>query len=243
MRHFGSLLLAAVFGPALFLLTGTGLSAFGSARSGTFIDDPLSTLAALGALLLGGILYGILVMVRLSPIGPGLAGLGLMGTSGWALIAPQSYDDTFSQLDVHMGGAVGQWGLGILLGVPLLATLTSPRRWRQTPYPVSAPPLQYYYPQQPGQPQAPQPQQQYRPSIPDPTKQMPVQPAYLTLPDIAAPSLGYPAVSTPVQEPAKKPVVVPKEEAPPLPKRVPAPPPPEPQETKSQDDEPTKPLS
>jgi hypothetical protein len=58
VRHIGSFLLAAVFGPAIFLLTGTGLSAFESARRHAFVDDPLAPLAALGALLLAGLLYG-----------------------------------------------------------------------------------------------------------------------------------------------------------------------------------------
>jgi hypothetical protein len=173
VRHIGSFLLAAVFGPAVFLLTGTGLSAFASARRHAFVDDPLSPLAALGALLLAGLLYGILVMVRLSPVGPGLAGIVLFGLSTWALVAPTAYDSAFGSLGVDMGGAVGQWGLGFLLGVPLLATLTSPRRWRRLPYGGDV----YYA----------------APAALDSTRQMPAAPAYLTLPDIGAPSLHYPA--------------------------------------------------
>lgn len=184
MRHIGSLLLAAVFGPAAFLLTGTGLSAFDTARRVSFVDDPLSPAAALGALLLAGLLYGILVMARLSPLGPGLTGMAFLGMSGWALTAPAAYEASFKQLDVHMGGAVGQWGLGFLLGVPLIATLTSPRRWRKNPYPVTG------YPPPPQQPQAyAQDPYQY---------QYPVDP---TLPDIAPPSLRYPA-AMPVTPPA-----------------------------------------
>jgi hypothetical protein len=195
VRHFGSLLLAAIFGPAVFLLTGTGLSAFASARTDTFIDDPFGTLAALGALLLAGVLYGILIMVRLSPVGPGLAGMALMGASGFALVAPQSYDRALGMLDVHMGGAVGQWGLGMLLGVPLVATLTSPRRWRREAYPATATAYPGHPPGYPaGYPTPAYPAQPQRPSIPDETKQMPRQPEYMTLPDIAAPSLRYPDV-------------------------------------------------
>lgn len=255
MRHFGSLLLAAVFAPAVFLLTGTGLSAFASARSDTFTDDPFGTLAALGALLLAGVLYGILVMVRLSPVGPGLAGIALMGASVFALVAPATYDETLSSLQVHMGGAVGQWGLGVLLGVPLLATLTSPRRWRRSAEPAET-----------GQP-GPQP------STPDETRQMPKQPEYLTLPDIAAPSLRYPGVAPgapppPPQTPAtpastkpatsgptgrpgappppRLPNVAPASSKPaePLPRRVPSPPPGQEATVKiSPDEDPTKPLS
>ena len=51
MRHFGSLLIAAVFAPSIFLLTGTGLSAFNSALDDNKVFDPMGSLAALGALL------------------------------------------------------------------------------------------------------------------------------------------------------------------------------------------------
>jgi hypothetical protein len=196
VRHLGSFLLAAVFGPAIFLLTGTGLSAFESARRHAFVDDPLSPLAALGALLLAGLLYGILVMVRLSPLGPGLLGMVLFGLSTWALVAPTAYETSFETLNVHMGGAVGQMGLGFLLGVPLLATLTSPRRWR------SVAPTYYPGPY----PAAYQPP---APSTLDATRQMPPQPAYLTLPDIAPPSLRYPASIPPAAPPAAPPVAPP----------------------------------
>jgi hypothetical protein len=182
VRHIGSFLLAAVFGPAIFLLTGTGLSAFESARRHAFVDDPLAPLAALGALLLAGLLYGLLVMVRLSPVGPGMTGIFLFGLSTWALVAPAAYDSAFASLGVDMGGAVGQWGLGFLLGVPLLATVTSPRRWHRLPYGGDV----YYA----------------APSTLDSTRQMPAQPAYLTLPDVASPSLHYPSPFTPNSAPS-----------------------------------------
>lgn len=130
VRHLGSILLASIFGPAIFLLTDLGLSGIDSARWGSFTDDPFGPLAALGMLFLAGLIYGVLVMVRLSPVGPGFAGLALMGTSSWAVLDPSSYYETLGTINVHMGGAIGQLGLGMLLGAPLVATLTSPRRWR-----------------------------------------------------------------------------------------------------------------
>lgn len=208
MRHFGSLLIAMVFAPAIFLLTGTGLSAFTSALDDNKAVDPLGALAAFGALLLGGVLYGILVMARISPLGPGLAGIAALGVSGWAMFDITSYKADFAAVDVHMAGSVGELGLGILLGVPLLATLTSPRRWRKEEYQASASAAARQQPQYQAAPP-------YRPA-PDPTWQLPAQPDYQPLPDIAPPSLRYPAVT---------PVMVPPSEAPPLPKRVPTPPP------------------
>jgi hypothetical protein len=196
-----------VFGPAIFLLTGTGLSAFESARRHAFVDDPLSPLAALGALLLAGLLYGILVMVRLSPVGPGLAGMALFGLSAWGLAAPKAYDASFEAINVHMAGAVGQSGLGFLLGVPLLATLTSPRRWRRRQ------PLTYY-----AAPAAP--------AALDVTRQMATRPAYLTLPDIAPPSLHYPAAEPAVHQGPSS--LRPPPQAPPKPAAATAPPKPAP---------------
>lgn len=67
MRHIGSFLLALVFAPAIFLLTGTGLSAFQTMWvSGGAPSAILDTAVAAGALLLASILYAILTMVRLS---------------------------------------------------------------------------------------------------------------------------------------------------------------------------------
>jgi len=130
VRHVVSILLALIFAPTILVLVDIGLSGVDSARWGSFTDDPIGPLAALGMLFLAGLIYGALVMVRLSPVGPGFAGLAMMVISSWAVLDPSSYYETLGRIDVHMGGAVGQWGLGMLLGAPLVATLTSPRRWR-----------------------------------------------------------------------------------------------------------------
>lgn len=203
MRHVGSLLVAVVFAPSIFLLTGTGLSAFNSALDDNKAVDPLGALAAFGALLLAGVLYGILVMARLSPLGPGLAGLAAFWMSGWAMFDIASYREAFARVDVHMGGSVGELGLGILLGVPLLATVTSARRWRKHEQVPPPPQTVRYFPAREG----------YPPQTPDPTRQLPAQPPYQPLPDVPPPSLHYPAAA---------PVMAARDQAPPLPKRVPA---------------------
>ncbi|WP_117210472.1 hypothetical protein [Allorhizocola rhizosphaerae] len=208
MRHLGSLLIALVFAPSVFLLTGTGLSAFASALDDNKAVDPLGAIAAFGALLLAGVLYGILVMARLSPLGPGLAGLAGVGLSGWAMFDIDGYKAAFSPLDVHMGDAVGQWGLGILLGVPLIGTLFSPRRWRrEDPQPVPPPP-----------PPAPTHRPVYYPPVHDRSWMVPD-------PDVPAPSLRYPQANA--ESPIVPVVSAPPADADPLPQRVPSPPPPE----------------
>jgi hypothetical protein len=266
MRHIGSLLVAAVFAPSIFLLTGTGLSAFASALDDDKAYDPLGALAAFSALLLAGVLYGILVMARLSPLGPATAGLAAWGMSGWAMFDIDAYRDLFSNLDVHMGGAVGEWGLGILLGTPLVATMFSRRRWvKRKARPVSEPDPTWVLPA------APVYQSTY--DIPPPSLRYPVTP------DVAPPSLRYPRVVPPLSTPpvsappaparpvstppvsappvsappastppvsappasappgSVKPVMVPASEAPPLPRRVPTPPP-----AAAEDDGPTERL-
>jgi hypothetical protein len=202
VRHIGSFLLSIIFAPAIFLLTGAGLSAFGSTLSIGAKNPVLTAAAALGALLLAGLLYGILIMVRLSPIGPFLAGLGFLLASSWVLIDLTSYQQLFDLVQIDRAGSVGEQGLGFLLAVPLIATVFSPRRWRRYDTAEAqpgtyAPPAHAQQPgYPPGYPQQQYGQQAYR-SAPDATRQMPAQPTmndqtFTGLPDVAPPSLGYP---------------------------------------------------
>jgi hypothetical protein len=227
VRHIGSFLLALVLAPAVFLLTGTGLSAFqtmwvaGGAQAAV-----LHTAVAVGALLLAGVLYAVLVLVRLSPVGTFPAGLGLLGMSVWAAANPQSYHDTFAPLDVHLGGAVGQTGLGLVLAVPLLATVGSPRRWRKHERLEDETAALAAYPPQQG-----------RPTVQaDPTRAFTTTPGdtgHSGLPDVPPPSLHYPratpasisTVPVPPAQAAPAPpagIAPPTGDAPPLPRRSPA---------------------
>ncbi|GAA1388341.1 hypothetical protein [Catellatospora chokoriensis] len=238
MRHIGSFLLALVFAPAIFLLTGTGLSAFQTMWvSGGAPSAVVDAAVAAGALLLASILYAILTMVRLSPVGPFLAGLGMLGMSAWAAGWPQSYAKTFAMLDVHMGGAVGQSGLGLVLAVPLLATVVSPRRWRKHERLADETVALQAYPLQQGRPAVPADQTRAFTSVPGET-------GYTGLPDVPPPSLHYPRATpqgvptvnvppAPVAPPqaappkAAKPkaapgATAPPGAAPPLPRRTPA---------------------
>ncbi|GAB4049477.1 hypothetical protein [Catellatospora paridis] len=248
MRHIGSFLLALVFAPAIFLLTGTGLSAFQTMWvSGGAPSAVVDAAVATGALLLASILYAILTMVRLSPVGPFLAGLGMFVMSAWAASWPQSYAETFAMLDVHMGGAVGQSGLGLVLAVPLLATVVSPRRWRKHERLADETVALQAYPLQQGRPAVPADQTRAFTSVPGET-------GYTGLPDVPPPSLHYPRATpqsiptvnvppTPVAPPQAAPpqaappkaapskaarskaapvAAAPPGEAPPLPRRTPA---------------------
>ncbi|NUT32432.1 MAG: hypothetical protein HOV79_05085, partial [Hamadaea sp.] len=235
MRHLGSLLLAAILAPIVYLLTGLGLSAFGEAAPRGVEARPMATVIALATLVVGGGVYAVLVMARLSPVGPALAGFFFLGMPAWPLVGMESYADTlreigarFELLGVPIRGIdlVGSSGLGVLLAVPLIATLASPRRWSR--YDVRPAQVAYNpYPQ--AYPQA-YPQQQ-PPAAPHvgPTRRAP-EPVTEQLPDVSPPTLHYPKYSAPVavQPPAAPPaaptvVLTPQQPAPPAAPPVAAP--------------------
>jgi hypothetical protein len=133
MRHLGSLLLSVILAPVIWLLTGYGLSEYLTDRGRG--DDLRWELAFGGAALLAaGVCYALLILPRLSPVGPVLAGLAFLGMVVWSTLDPYgSYLNT--GLDEILGIAnplpYPAEGFAALLAVPLLATIFSPRRWRR----------------------------------------------------------------------------------------------------------------
>jgi hypothetical protein len=131
MRHLGSILLSLVLAPIIWLAAGVGLSKI----SEGFTTDPDYLAAFVGVLALGlaGLLYSVLMLARLSPLGPILAGLLYFGVSMWALANPESLANVLPQdiLGVDGAGTAPAGGVAVLLAVPLLATVASPRRWRR----------------------------------------------------------------------------------------------------------------
>ncbi|WP_027345553.1 hypothetical protein [Hamadaea tsunoensis] len=218
MRHVGSFLLAVILAPVVYLLTGLGLSAFQQATAPGSGHRPIAIVLALATLAVGGIVYAILVMARLSPVGPALAGCAFLAAPAWPLVDRASYDSTLNDigarfvnvLGVQIIGLdqVGSTGIGVLLAVPLIATLASARRWSRypdraarvayAPPPVYAPPAYLQPPQYQQPPQYPQPYAY--PAYADPPEAV-TEP----LPDVAPPTLHYPP--TQEQPPADKPTV------------------------------------
>lgn len=130
MRHLGSLVLAGVVAPSVYLLAGRGLVRFSDG-----VADPSDWFTGVGAgvtLGLAGALYALLVVVRLSPVGPVLAGLGYLATAVWALTDPAEFAALVPSGVVDYGAPelTAAAGVGPLLAVPLLLTAFSPRRWR-----------------------------------------------------------------------------------------------------------------
>lgn len=148
MRHAGSLLLSLFLAPLIWVATGYGLNEIGRTRAEFAGGFEIEIVLGLAALIAGGALYALLVMARLSPIGPALIGLVFLGLSVWAAFDPASYFDTMPTDLRNNDFALTYPALGYsaLLAVPLLATLLSPRRWRRHAHPGAARPAAPPYP-------------------------------------------------------------------------------------------------
>jgi hypothetical protein len=139
MRHLLSLILALVLSPLIYVAAGFSAVKVAEANGGGSLDI-VPAVVGLGAALVAGGLYALLVMARLSPVGPVLAGLAYLGVAAWALFDQANF---LSTVPGDLGGVKGVLhvpaGFGsALLAVPLLATIFSPRRWRRKATGMSA---------------------------------------------------------------------------------------------------------
>src|SRR6266545_1258901 len=133
MRHLVSIIVSLLVTPVVYVLTGVGLVKFGEASGSSGATKFTALTIALIALLVAGILYSLLVLARLSPLGLVLAGLALFSATMWAILSTDSFRDT-----VRGTGWAPASGVAALLAVPLLATIASPRRWRRYATPGAA---------------------------------------------------------------------------------------------------------
>lgn len=136
MRHLGSFLLALVFAPATWVLTGLGISKFAEARAdspGLDIDLAVGLAAVIGA----GLVYALLILPRYSPLGPVLAGLAFLGLVVWRVVDLDSFEQAVPAdvLHVRLLLRYPADGYAAILAMPLLGTLFSARRWRRDEYP------------------------------------------------------------------------------------------------------------
>jgi hypothetical protein len=136
VRHLGSVLLALLVAPLGFVLTGRGLGGLAEVAAEApqaEQTDYFAIITASAALGLAGLGLALLVMARLAPLGPALAGAGYLAIGVWALV------DREQMLDAFPGDLVGLADdrltlaatVAPLLAVPLLVTLFIPRRWRR----------------------------------------------------------------------------------------------------------------
>jgi hypothetical protein len=127
MRHLWSLILALVLTPLIYTAAGVSAVRLSDARG-------LGSTAVVGlvAALVAGGLYALLVMVRLSPVGPVVAGLIYLGVTIWALLDLTGFQDFLPPDFFGEKGVLHRpVGMGTaLLAGPLLITVFSPSRWR-----------------------------------------------------------------------------------------------------------------
>lgn len=140
MRHLASAILGPVLGFIAYILFGFGAGRL-SIEDGWSTDNIVGLLAILGA----GVAYAILVVPRLSPIGPALVGIAYLGIGLWILSDVSSFADVVpADIFGIDNSGFGPGLLSLALAVPLLATLVSPNRWmsrtRPAMQPVGAPP-------------------------------------------------------------------------------------------------------
>jgi hypothetical protein len=198
LRHLGSIVLSLILAPVIFLLAGVG--AVQAIEGGALAShhDYLKITVGVLALVAAGLLYCLLVMTRISPLGPVLAGLLYLAVSGWALFAYHSLDKLLpdSVLGVRRAADAPLGGMALLLAVPLLVTIVSPRRWRRYAQPAAAAPATPVgYPQP--SPYYPPPAGYLPPYQPAPAQ----QPLDATRP-LYPPPLSPPVMSAPPVSPA-----------------------------------------
>jgi hypothetical protein len=158
VRHLVSVLLGPILG-----IIAYGL--FGFAATKVELSQGWSGDTAIGvaALVVAGILYAVLVVPRMSPIGPALVGLAYLVLGLWLVSDLSSFVSTMP--DDALGLKGSGFGPGVFLiplSLPLLATLLSPNKWRSRPRPAMVggppgPPPPAYGQQTPLQPQFDQP--------------------------------------------------------------------------------------
>ncbi|HWB36449.1 MAG TPA: hypothetical protein VHA75_10545, partial [Rugosimonospora sp.] len=139
MRHLGSLLLSLVLTAAWYVVLGLGLSQFTKHALDVRLVDKL--VLAL-AFLVAGVLYGLTVLLRLSPVGLVISGLALAVLGFWSLFDIGG-EGPFTILPTGIGGFHNSLVLPVdyaaFAAIPLLLTVFSPRRWRRYATPQAAP--------------------------------------------------------------------------------------------------------
>ncbi|MEV4756896.1 hypothetical protein AB0J86_17530 [Micromonospora sp. NPDC049559] len=142
MRHIGTVIAAAVVGPAVWILLAIGqprsAAAFQAARDGGIaVDDVVRPLLLLVA---GGLVLGLLAMLRFSPLGAVLVGAGYLASYLGPVFSPGLLDlvDRKPSLAGHQIdlAAPVRSGTTLVLGALLLVGVVSAQRWRRWPRPV-----------------------------------------------------------------------------------------------------------
>jgi hypothetical protein len=147
MRHLWSLIAGVVLAPIVWAVAayGQAVTARVSANGApTSFESKL--LIAAAAFVGAGLVFGIIGTLRVSPLGPLVAGVAYLGSYAVAVFAPVTAHDIFERMtkvgdyEVHYATAVTS-GLIPVLGAALLMAVFSPGRWRTWPAPAGAEPV------------------------------------------------------------------------------------------------------
>jgi hypothetical protein len=131
MRHFLSVVLSIVLAPLIYVAAGLAAVKLDAAHINSSSINWTAAELGLGAGVIAGALYAVLVMARISPVGPFLAGLAYLGMTTWSFLDSASFQKAFDFDILGLHRVLLQpAGAGLLLlAIPLVATIFSRRRW------------------------------------------------------------------------------------------------------------------
>lgn len=144
LRHSLGLLAGLLVAPLLWLGTAWTAAEFGERVTSLSLNDPL-LLSAAAAVMVIGLLCGLLAGSRVSPLAAFLPGAALLGLGLWPLVNYAAMDATLpdwlgsESMFYPVGPALP---MNIALGTMLIASALAPSRWRsrsRRDHAVSAP--------------------------------------------------------------------------------------------------------
>ncbi|MBN1172900.1 MAG: hypothetical protein JXA67_12060 [Micromonosporaceae bacterium] len=137
MRHVGSFVLSLFLAPVIYGLLMRGSHLGGASMTGKAAGSAAGwqTDLLLGCALLvaAGVLYAMLLLVRISPLGPCFAGIALTSAGVLTLIDLTwvASHRELGPVTLHPSEPAGIAPVLVALGVPLILTIFSPSRWRR----------------------------------------------------------------------------------------------------------------
>ncbi|MGR6317270.1 hypothetical protein Q2K19_06620 [Micromonospora soli] len=145
MRHFGTVIAAAIVGPLAWILFALGQDrseqAFAAAQKGGALDNGDFVRPAL-VLAGAGIVLGLIATLRFSPLGAALTGLVYSASYLGLLVSPTTvmrlldHKLTVSGHQVDLAAPL-RTGTTLLVGSLLLVGVVSVRRWQRWPQPAA----------------------------------------------------------------------------------------------------------
>jgi len=134
VRHLLSLLLGLLIAPAVWVAAGLGQAKLIEVTdTGLTLRGATAPLAVLAG---AGLVFGIIATTRVSPVGPLVAGLLIVGVQVAYLARPERITDFMPKEFLGAEAALtlpATTGLGAVLGVGLMVALFSLGRWRTWP--------------------------------------------------------------------------------------------------------------